>query len=262
VQLGDSYTAVSGSVAEAVVPIGVRALVQEGGGCRLLRKRLLHCDPGCGPGQTCGEGGACIRYPDNVSAGTVTVSGLARAVSMKPTAVGNHYSDTRLPHPGFAPGADIVLRAGGGELAPFALRGWGVSALVLPAQELLLAPDRPLAVAWTPGPAGPARVELLLTIDQHGVTPSILLCEVPDDGAATIAAELVTALIAAGASGYPKLQITRQTVDTAALASGCVELIVGAGAERNLTVAGHVPCRTAADCPAGRSCDERAQTCR
>jgi hypothetical protein len=261
VELGASFTAVSGSIAAGVVPGDLRETVAEAAGCRLLRKRRLACIPACAAEMTCGEAGACIPYPANLGAGAVTIAGLARAVKMNPDPTGKRYWDTTLPHPGFAPAADIRLAAAGGELPAFALAGWGVTALEAPAGDLALQPGAALAVRWQPGPAGPARVQAALAIDQHGVTPATLVCEAPDTGSLDIPASLVDALVAAGASGYPKLALTRQTVDAVTLPPGCVELVVSATVERNLSVPGHVPCRRDTDCPAGRTCDVPRQSC-
>jgi hypothetical protein len=262
VELGASFTAVSGSIAAGVVPGDVRDVVAEAAACRLLRKRRLACIPSCTTGFTCGEGGACIPYPENLGAGAVTVTGLARPVKMNPDPVGKRYWDTTLPHPGFEPAADIQLGAAGGELPPFALAGWGVTGLETPADALVLRPGTALALMWRAGPAGAARVQATLAIDQHGVTPATLVCDAPDSGSAEIPAALVDALIAAGASGFPTLTLTRQTVDAVTLPPGCVELVVSTTVERGLMVPGHVPCDSDTDCPGGRGCDLTRQTCR
>jgi hypothetical protein len=261
VERSERFTAVSGSVAEAVVPGDVPELVEEAAGCRLLRRRRLACDPACGSGQTCGEGGRCVRYPDNLDAGTVTVEGLLCPVSMRPDPTGRRYWDTTLPHPALEPGARIHLAASGGDLPPFSLSGQGVAPLALDETTLRLDLGEPLRLAWQPGPPGPARVELTFAIDQHGVTPSTLVCEAADTGSFEIPAHLVGKLLAAGASGYPKLLASRQTVDRADLPPGCVELIVASPLERSLQVAGHTPCRRDADCPAGGTCNVGTQSC-
>jgi hypothetical protein len=123
VDLTAHYTAVSGSIAQAVVPGDVREVAETSGGCRLLRRRLLACPQPCGPGMTCGEAGRCLPYPDNLDAGTVTLAGLARPVKMQPDPTGRRYWDTTLPHPGYRAGANIRLQASGGELPAFTLGG-------------------------------------------------------------------------------------------------------------------------------------------
>src|SRR5690349_7090821 len=50
VELADTYTAVSGSVAEEVLAADVPELVKTLGNCRLERQRNLFCDPACSGG--------------------------------------------------------------------------------------------------------------------------------------------------------------------------------------------------------------------
>jgi hypothetical protein len=261
VELGERFTAVSGSVAEAPVPVDVRELVAESGPCRLLRRRLLACDPTCTGGMTCGEAGRCLRYPDNLDAGTVGVTGLRCQVEMRPDADSRRYWNTTLPHPGYAPGVAIRLRASGAALPPFSLAGWGVAPLALDEGPLRLEPGQPLRLSWRPGEPGPARVQLDLDIDQHGVTPATLSCDAPDSGSFEVPPDLIGMLLAAGASGYPRVRVSRQTADSVDLPPGCVELIVFSAVERNLEVAGHTPCRTDADCPAPKRCNVASQRC-
>jgi hypothetical protein len=262
VELTESFTAVSGSVAEAVVPVDLRELVVESGGCRLLRKRQLICNPACSAGMTCGEAGRCIRYPDNLDAGTVRIGGLARPVKMQPDPAGRRYFTTGLPHPGFADGANIQLQASGAAVPPFSLAGQGVRALVVVDRPLTMEMDQPLPVEWQPGAARPVQMELTLNIDQHGLTPATLICRADDNGRLEVPADLVSRLLAAGASGYPQALLSRQTVDAVPLPPGCVELIVASAVQKSVTVAGHTPCRTDADCPAGRHCNMALQSCR
>jgi hypothetical protein len=263
VELGARATAVSGQIAAGVVPVQVREVVAEANGCRLLRRRQLFCDPPCASDSTCGDAGRCVPYPDNLDAGTITVAGLARAVKMRPDPTGRRYWDTTLPHPGFRTGADIRLWASGGQLPPFTLGGFGVSLLTVDDRSLTLANQKTLPLTWTAGDPGPTRIELTLAIDQHGVTPMVLLCEVEDTGRFEIPEPLVSALMAGGYSGYPSLQLSRQSADSVDLVPGCVELVVASAAQANLTVPGHRPCRTDADCTGGAPshCAVARQTC-
>jgi hypothetical protein len=264
VDLAESFTSVSGSVAAGVVPMEVRRLVEERDGCRLLQRRTLHCSPACESQMTCAEEGRCIPYPDNLDAGAVTVDGLAKTVRMTAHPQGRHYFDNSLPHPGFRAGADVRLTgAGSRAVAAFALRGWGVSALDVPPQMPVLESGRPLRLVWVPGPPGPARVEVSINIDQHGNTPSTLTCDAADAaGELTVPGELVASLIAAGVSGYPKALLGRVTTDSTSLAPGCVDLVVSARTERALAVAGHTPCKSDSDCPPPTKCVAGLETCR
>ena len=80
----DFYSAVAGEVAEGVIPLTVLQLVHEQGDCRLMRKENPFCDPPCGAGQLCDHDSTCIAYPANISVGEVTVSGLAKPITMQP----------------------------------------------------------------------------------------------------------------------------------------------------------------------------------
>jgi hypothetical protein len=261
VELGERYTAVSGGIAEAPVPVDVREVVAEAGSCRLLRRRQLACVPACGAGMTCADGGRCLRYPDNLDAGTVEVKGLRCQVQMRPDPTARRYSNTTLPHPGYTPGASIHLAATGADVPAFSLVGWGVVALALDEAPLRLEPDQALRVSWQAAEPGPARVQLDLDVDQHGITPVTLSCDAADSGSFEVPADLVARLLAAGVSGYPKLRVSRQTVDSRDLPPGCVELIVASARELSLQVVGHTPCRNDTDCPAPQRCNVVSQSC-
>ncbi len=261
VTLTDSFTAVSGHVESGVAPASVLEPVASLSGCRLTRAPDLFCDPACGVGMTCGPGGACVAFPAPRDVGLVRVSGLAAPVSMAPTATGKRYFATELPHPGFAPGAEITLVASGADIGGFRLRGWGVSPLAPAAQEATLARGQDLVVGWAPA-EGPTRVWLTLQIDEHGLSPGRLVCEVDDSGAVTVPAGLVDQLVDLGVSGYPRATLARRTADRVDLASGCVDLTVSSEVELGLAVAGHVPCARDEDCPAGRACELAVNTCR
>jgi hypothetical protein len=261
VEMGERYTAVSGGIAEAPVPADVREVIAEAGGCRLLRRRQLACFPACGAGMTCGDGGRCLRYPENLDAGTVEVKGLRCQVQMRPDPTARRYSNTTLPHPGYTPGASIHLAATGADVPAFSLVGWGVAALALDEAPLQLQPDQALRVSWQVAGPGPARVQLDVDVDQHGITPVTLSCDVADSGSFEVPADLVARLLAAGVSGYPRLRASRQTVDSRDLPPGCVELVVASARERSLQVVGHTPCRSDTDCPAPRRCNVASQNC-
>jgi hypothetical protein len=262
IALDSTFTAVSGTIASAVDPLEVPQVIQQAGDCRLLGRHNPFCDPACGPEMRCGDGGKCLAAPVPRSAGTVSIAGLSAPVRMTPAGSTLRYDYLKLPHPGFAAGAAIQLRAAGADVGPFLLQGWGITAVDLLTEGTVLDHGKDLVLHWTAGPPGPARIFLELQIDQHGTTRATLACDVPDNGTATMSADLIDALVALGATGFPSIRISRRTVDAATLASGCVELQVLSAAERSLMVPGHYPCKRDADCPAGKTCDGMLETCR
>jgi hypothetical protein len=79
-------------------------------------------------------------------------------------------------------------------------------------------------------------VQLVIDIDQHGITPATLECDVPDTGAATAPAELLDRLIEHGVSGDPNVALVRRTADSTTVKPGCVEFLVMSQATLKLDV--------------------------
>ena len=73
-----TYSAFSGSVADAVVPLNVLEQVGEDGDCTLLRRNNPFCDPGCAAGETCDFDGNCLPFPVNRDVGVTLVAGRHR----------------------------------------------------------------------------------------------------------------------------------------------------------------------------------------
>lgn len=254
--LTETYTGVQGSVLDGVLPTDVPEVSAEEGDCRLLEDRSFFCDPSCDSDETCAEGNTCIPYPRRQDVGTVEIDGLEAEVVMTPTDPGNTYTNPEpLPHPGFVEGAEIALDASGGDLEPFLLRGVGVGALSSEMVEVPVAEEQATALSWDPpASSGPARVHILLNISHHGGTPGWVECDVDDDGEFAIPAALVTELLNLGASGFPTLQLTRRSVDSAALELGCVELEVSSSLELPVIIDGLISCVGDEDCPDGQTC--------
>jgi hypothetical protein len=256
VELADAYTGVQGKVADGVVPSSVLETVATDGDCRLVAAPIFACDPACATDETCGEGGLCVPSPRSISVGTVAIAGLEIAVEMEPLPPTSYYTNpTSLPHPGYQPGAGIALDAAGGDLAPFRLRGWGVSALAIEETTVEVQAGAAVALSWGAPPAdGPARVMLSLNVNGHGLVGSRIECTVDDTGAFTMPEPLITALVEDGLSGFPTLAITRSSADRVELAPGCVDFRVQTTRVLDVTVPGLVSCDGDEDCPDGQTC--------
>ena len=226
VVLDETYSYASGEVADGVVPSTVPIELETSGSCRMLQKNNLFCDPSCSAGQTCGNDGSCIAYPESQSVGTVTIAGLDAPVSMEPVAGSFQYFDTSLPHPAFQPGAAIALSAQGGAHDPFDLIGVGVEALEGGNPHWRVVPGVPLTVEWTAGTVAEARVFATLNVDQHGFTPVTIVCESADTGSLEIPVALIDRLLGMGISGFPSGRVTRASVDSVSTSLGCIELAV------------------------------------
>lgn len=217
------YTAVSGEVANGVVPSTILEEAGAEGGCRLMRRNNPFCDPPCSPGETCDFDGACIPYPEPRSVGNVTIVGLNAEVSMDPPL----YFNTTPPHPGFDPGVDISLVAAGEDYGSFVMWGVGVTPVAVSEPTWIVHRGQPLDVAWTAADDGEhVGIQLRLNVDQHGASPVMLICDLPDSGSVTISSTLIDALLDYGVSGYASGDIYRRTVDHVDVADGCIQFEV------------------------------------
>jgi hypothetical protein len=256
------FGVVQGAVSDGVVPTAIPELVLDQDGCRLLERRNLVCIPACVGAQTCGEDGACIPYPRQVSVGDVQITGLTRETVMSPQDPGNGYYAPGATNPPYAVGSEVVLSAAGTEsLATFHLFGVGSEPLQRP-PSWVLESGADLALTWTAPTSGvETRVWIELTIDQHGTSPLSLACDLPDTGSATIPAAIIDQLINSGVTGFPNGRITRRTADHVDLDVGCVDLIVGSPLPASVAVAGYTPCNGAEDCPNDQTCNVPLERC-
>jgi hypothetical protein len=258
VEAQSDFGVVQGAVFEAVVPTSIPRLASEDGPCRLLERRNLVCTPACVGATTCGEGGACVPYPRQISVGNVTISGLTQPTNLAPQNPGNGYFD----NPPFAVGSEITLTAAGESGRPgFELSGFGSRPLGTK-PSWLIERGKGLNVLWENGdPAARTRVTVEFSVDQHGLSPLTLVCEFEDTGTATIPASVVDRLLDSGVSGFPNGRVFRRTADRVVLDFGCVDLLVGSPLAADVTVAGVVPCKKTADCPMGQTCNLMQELC-
>ncbi|PRP92818.1 hypothetical protein ENSA5_47310 [Enhygromyxa salina] len=254
------YSAVDGEIYEAVIPSTIVEQTAAEGGCRLLARENPFCDPACANGEACTHAGTCIPYPERVETGAVTIAGLEVELVMSPRA-DKRYFDTTLPHPAFSPGGAIKLTSTGGEIGPLELSGRAFAPLELGDDTWRIEAGKPLIVSWAPEVDGEARFYLTINIDQHGLSPSTLVCEGPDSGSFEVPAAIIDALLDAGTSGFPTGHAYRRTVDSIEADPGCVELEVRSHRSATLEVSGHTPCVDEGDCPDGLSCELMTQTC-
>jgi len=259
IQLDERYTSVDGQVYDGVAPKDVPVELAAEGECRLFSSSPPQCNPACVPSsEVCGAGNTCLPRPVAHDLGTVTVRGLLVPVQMRANDVTKHYSNpatTRLPHPGFEPGADVRLSSSGGDYAPIQLRGWGVSLLLGVSNPVPVRAGQPVLVTWqAPDVAGSALVHLDLNINHHGSNSEWIECDVADAGSAVIPAGLVDDLMARGQSGFPTLTTTRRTASSVAIEPGCVELLVSSEVRGDVSLDNLTSCSDASDCAPGQSC--------
>ena len=258
--LAEDYTSFNGSVLDGVLPASIPEEIRTEGMCALLGPKKLFCDPACTDlGETCSESGTCIDAPLKHTVGTVTVDGMSQPLSIEPNGITFDYSKTmEEPYPGFQEGADITLKAEGGDFEPFELKAKGVSIIETDDEAILVERDSPVELTWQPSDRdGSVYVHIKLIVDLHGTsTDGWIVCDVPDTGAFTIPSALVTDLMDLGLSGFPKVEISRRSLDTTDISLGCVELIVYSQISLPVQVPGLDSCNENDDCEEGEFCQE------
>ena len=258
IELAERFTGVQGQVSSGVVDANVPDEVASEGTCRLLEGRTLFCDPACAGGETCSAEGSCEPYPENVSVGTIAISGMQEGVSIEPRAPINLYTNTgTLPHPGFSPGAELVLSAQGGDLEPFSLHVTGIEALDVSGEAIAVAAGQDAAVTWSaPSELSSAQIHLELNVNNHGSRLAWLECDVEDTGSFALPSSLVDRLLDLGVSGFPTLSIFRRSADSVELEPGCIEFEAISGFDLDVMLEGLTSCTEDDDCPEGQSCQE------
>ncbi len=251
-ELRAQFTSVQGAVTNGVRPIDVPVIDVEDGNCVLVSPPSLFCDPACAGGMTCGPDNTCVPLPENQDLGTVTIDGLTAPVQMTaraPVYFYNFLGD--LPHPAFAHGDAIAM---GASVGP-SIATVGVEALEVSTSSLAVQRDVASTLEWTAAAADDGvRMELELSIANHGGTPGRILCTLPDSGSFTIPVALTNALLDRGFSGFPSVTLTRQGAQTGATSDGCMELVARSEVVVPIEIPGLTSCSNDDDCPAAETC--------
>ncbi len=202
-------------------------LLAEQGDCRIYTHPAPGlCTPPCTTG-FCLAGNVCESWPEQASAGPITVTGLTQQLSF----VAGPYGYTPQPSPGsddlFTPGATITATAVGEVTEGFSLTARGVAPLVASFPTTLVIEDGvDKQIDWTAASDG--RIQLALRVGWHGAAyEALLLCETEDDGSLTIPGSLITQF-PQPSSGMEQhyswlARFTRDVVQTSA---GPLELLV------------------------------------
>lgn len=182
------------------------------------------CDPACGSGEFCNADGACEAWPGHLSAGPITLTGLAQELVLQPADVGG-YVLTEEPPEELFDGDLVRIDAPGAELGAFSVAARVPAALDADLDCTdLIRDDGDVRITWTPGEPGD-RVRLQTAAIGHGGNGhSEVMCETADDG------ELVvpTNILGVGSASYGfEAVLTRFSRAGVPLGAGEVRLEVG-----------------------------------
>jgi len=204
----------------------------EAGGCRFYRAvEIAPCDPPCADdwSEYCSIDGQCLPYPQRVSAGTITVSGVAGGPYVLPVGEQDWYDTPQTPPELFTAGADLTVSAAGGAVPAFEAHVTGVAPMQAPIDGMLTLLDgADQGVSWTKAGDG-STVELILQIGWHGAPPTaILWCTAPDaDGQITLPQAMIEAFPYFGGMGLFQHPCYLRRVSRAVVAShgGPIEVL-------------------------------------
>jgi hypothetical protein len=211
------------------------------GGCRLLEYQPAFCDPPCTG--VCGEGNVCTPYPEYVSAGNITVSGMRAQVTLTPSGCGfcsggvQYFSLESHPNDLFDDDAAITASAPGAAFPAFSVSAGGVPPLQAPfaGDKITIVDDQDHTITWTSA-GSDARVRLTLNANNQGHGApylGILECDGEDTGSLVVPGALIAgfpetmAWEACAGSDCPRSTLMRYHRGTVEAGGGLVELLVG-----------------------------------
>ena len=224
------------------------------GDCTLLTPRVPFCTTPCGGSAACVANDTCQAYPSSRSVGTVHVTGLGASDFTMSPVVNTYQPAVTLPFPAFAANDVITFEAAGGSYAPFSISSRGIDPLELTNSSLVLTTGQAVTLTWTPPTAGSATVHVKLDISHHGGSKGKIDCTTADDGSLTLGAALLTPLLNLGVAGFPSIVVSRNSVGSAVIAPGRVDLTITSDVERAVQIPGLASCTNNADCPDGGTC--------
>jgi hypothetical protein len=226
----------------------------------------------------CVDTDVCQRFPNKVSAGDVTVTGVADSkgnTSLHLKNLANSYQipdGTTLGYPGFAEGDRIDITATGGDTPHFELSAKGVAPLSFTREAYELNKDptsdsptqyQAFEIEWdAPTAEIDTEVHLEFDISHHGGTVGYLACEVQDTGSLTVSSGLISQLIELGGiGGFPELSVERTTTSSVEVGESELELEVTSAKEFILKIDGYASCLSDSDCGDGQACNRTIKLC-
>ncbi len=256
------FLIVGGSLSDGPPPSTYFEVVGTEGSCKLYQRINPFCDPACSSGEICGLTQECVAYPEPQDLGVVSILGLSEAVQMAAVEPSYKYADASLPQSALVAGSPLLLTTEGGKIEDLELHGIGVEALVLTDEnKWVVTPQKGFSLHWDTTEHRDAEIVFRLQIDQHGISPTSLLCDFEDNGEAEVPSAILQQLVNSGVSGFPNATLTRRSSDHAKTAFGCVELMVVSSMPGDIDIAGYVPCVDDDDCEENQVCDLALELC-
>lgn len=252
-------TSFIGKLYNAPVPIPVWETVMVSGECKLLKPKQSTCS-GCGSGSVCVDDNNCQPEPDTLTAGSVTITGMTNkggTTSSTTELINGNYQtklDNRPANPPCSEGSTISVTASGNEqVAGFTVSAKTISPIEISADTIAMDPGKPILLKWkAANNPDDSKITMVIDITYHGGTKAKIECVCRDDGELEIPAVMLDSLKTFGMSGYPKLEVYRDSKGTAA-GTG-VELQIQSFVLLWLKIPGVISCPDVGHCPEGMEC--------
>ncbi len=255
----EEKTSFIGKLYNGPVPNPVWETVMVSGECKLLKPKQRTCS-GCGNGSVCVDDNNCQPEPDTITAGTVTIAGMTNkggTTTSTITATNGNYmptGDNRPTNPPCTEGSTISVTASGNEqVAGFTVTAKTISPIEISADTIAMDPGMPILLKWKAA-SNPddSKITVVIDITYHGGTKAKIECVCRDDGELEIPAVMLDSLKSFGMSGFPKLEMYRDSKGT--VAGTGVELQIQSFVLLWLKIPGVISCPDVGYCPEGMEC--------
>jgi hypothetical protein len=177
--------------------------------------------------------------------------------NVTPNALTLDYSKTFLdPYPAYEAGSALTFRAAGDVIPAFEAEVVGVPKLASELPAVAVKHGEPARLEWNAEAITPDQTSIFVSfsVNVHGAVTGWIECIAPDTGAFDIPAEMVSALIDLGLSGFPRVDLERRSSATVELAEGCIDVYASSEVTLQVEVDGLASCNKDADCAEGQSC--------
>jgi hypothetical protein len=240
----------------------------EVGSCQLLKVSSATCSPpACNASAvTCVGNNEWARKPVKVASGNLTFTGLtlqSGGTSLTLSPIANLYQaagSTAVAYPPCTAGSTVTVAGGAGTDNAYTLTAKCIDVVtVTSAEPMPFESGKAAQFTWTPATASNSRIAIEIDISHHGGLKGLIRCDVPDNGAATVDASLVTGLIGYGTAGFPEASLTRHSIGTATVGTGTATLDVKSTTSVPLSIPGVVSCSDTLPCPTGTCTSAKCQ---
>ncbi|HEX2956750.1 MAG TPA: hypothetical protein VHO70_07955 [Chitinispirillaceae bacterium] len=250
-------TQFTGKMYNGPIPDPVWDTLMTVGECKLIVPKQTTCQ-GCEG--VCVDNNNCQPEPDTITVGELTITGMINrggTTTSTVTATNAIYMpklDNRPKNPPCEEGGTITLAASGNDaVAGFTISAKTISKIEISSDSIAMNPGEPILLKWKSA-ANPdnSRLKVIIDISYHGGTKGKIECDCRDDGELEIPAVLLDSLKTFGMSGYPRMEIYRQSYATAP-GTGA-QLVVQAFVQLWLKIPGLITCSADSQCPDGQEC--------